>query len=101
MFFMTTEALSARLSEVEDQEKIIFSMRGVPSIDITAVNMLMEYYEKSKQAGREVLFAGVNAPVMKMFKRAGMLELAGGESFYFAVNNILNERLHVKSSETV
>lgn len=101
MFFMTTEALSARLSEVEDQEKIIFSMRGVPSIDITAVNMLMEYYEKSRQAGREVLFAGVNAPVMKMFKRAGMLELAGGESFYFAVNNILNERLHVKSSETV
>ena len=51
MFFMTTEALSTRLSEVEDHEKIIFSMRGVPSIDITAVNMLMEYYEKSKPCG--------------------------------------------------
>ncbi len=95
MFFMTTEVLKARLKEVADQEKVIFSMRGVPSIDVTAVNMLMEYYEQSRLEGREVLFAGVSPQVMKMFKRAGLLELAGGTSFYFAVNNILNEQLHV------
>lgn len=72
MFFGTQDRLTEALGEIaEDTLDVIFSMRGVPSIDSSAMAELEEIYNDFTAKGIRVLFCGVNARVMQEFKRSG------------------------------
>lgn len=70
-----------------DSEVLIFSMRGVPYIDTSGVQTLMEFCEKKMMQGETVLFAAIQPKVKEMLDRAGITALVGKDSFF---NNALD-----------
>lgn len=93
MFFMTADTIKENLNRLTDQDHIVFSLRGVPLADITAVGVLMDYFKSATAQGKVVIFSSMQPSVMKIFRRAGLTDIAGEESFFFSVDKVLNELL--------
>ena len=93
LFFMTAETVKKRLDELESRELVIFSLRGVPTADITSVGVLMDYYRESAEKGRKVIFSSIQPSVMKVFQQSGLAGTAGEKVFYFSVDKALAELL--------
>ncbi len=91
LFFMTAETVLERLAELSDRDMIIFSLRGVPSIDITAVGILTDFYKRASAEGKQVLFSSIQPAVMRVLERSGLVEIAGEKAFYFSVDKVLKE----------
>lgn len=87
LFFGSQELLTAEVELMLDQEvgRIIFSVRGVPNIDHSAVNEFVDIVKMCRDKGVEVLFCGVQPPVMHMFKRLDFVEHLGKGNFYTSV----------------
>ena len=60
---------------------LILRMRAVPAMDITALNSLRRLYEECKSKDIRVLFSHVNEQPMTVFKKSGMFDLVGEDSF--------------------
>ncbi len=93
LFFVTAEAVQQKLEELAEQELIIFSLRGVSMVDITAVNMLEEYYKTETAKGKKIIFSSIQPSVMRMFERFGLVDTVGQDAFYFSVDRVLKELL--------
>lgn len=48
LFFMSASQLKQELDQVVDKEGIIFSLRGVPSIDVTALDTFADYFSVAR-----------------------------------------------------
>lgn len=81
LFFGTQDQLTNALEEVGDIRAIIFSMRGVPNIDDSAIYEFESIVENFRKQGTVVLFCGVNSDVVRTMDRAGFVEKAGKENF--------------------
>ena len=81
LFFGTQEQLTKALQGVGKLKGIIFSMRGVPSIDDSAINELDELLRDFRAQDTIVLFCGVQPQVMHTMERAGFTEKVGQECF--------------------
>ena len=60
---------------------LILRMRAVPAMDITALNSLRRLDEECKSKDIRVLFSHVNEQPMTVFKKSGMFDLVGEDSF--------------------
>lgn len=56
---------------------LILRMRGVPSLDATAMNALQDLYDRCQQQGVELILSHVNAQPLKVMKKAGFYEALG------------------------
>ncbi len=92
-FFMNADTIREKLDSLTDRDHIVFSLRGVPMADVTAVGILMDYYKSATEQGKEIIFSSIQPAVMKIFTRAGLTDIAGENSFYFSVDKVLNELL--------
>ena len=60
---------------------LILRMRGVPSLDITAMNALTGLYNDCQKKGITLILSHVNEQPMRTMKRAGFVEMVGNEHF--------------------
>lgn len=60
---------------------LILRMRGVPSLDITAMNALTGLYNDCQKKGITLILSHVNEQPMRTMKRAGFVEMVGKEHF--------------------
>lgn len=60
---------------------LIIRMRGVPSLDSTAMNALISLYEKCKKKGITLIFSHVNEQPMHAMEKAGFTGMVGMEHF--------------------
>ncbi len=84
LFFGTQEQLTKKLESIENLHNlrgIVFSMRGVPHIDDSAISELESLYKFFSENGTIVLFCGVHPDVVKTMDRAGFVDKVGKESF--------------------
>ncbi len=78
MFFGTQDRLTEALDEIEaDTLDVIFSMRGVPSIDASALIELEEIYDAFTAKGIRMLFCGLNERVRAEFENSGFVQKIG------------------------
>lgn len=99
LFFGTQEHLTNSLENIGELKAIIFSMRGVPNIDDSAIYELENIVQKFKEQGTRVLFCGVNTDVVKTMDRAGFVEKVGSDCFLWdAVTAIekLDNEFHIE-----
>lgn len=80
LFFGTQDHLTNAVEELGDLKAIVFSMRGVPTIDDSAIGELEGIMENYRQKGTKVLFCGVQYQVVKTMERAGFTEKIGKEN---------------------
>lgn len=85
MVFSNTQTMEEIPLRLEGADTIIFSMRGVPQIDISAAQFLLKAIKNVKSKGMEVLFCGLSPSVKKMFQRSGIDKIVGEENFYWSV----------------
>ncbi len=84
LFFGTQEQLTKKLESIENLHNlraIVFSMRGVPQIDDSAISELESLYKFFSENGTIVLICGVPPDVVKTMDRAGFVVKVGKESF--------------------
>ncbi|OTP09608.1 sulfate transporter/STAS protein [Enterococcus sp. 10A9_DIV0425] len=65
LFFMSAEKLKLSLTQLSHKEGIIFSMRGVPSIDLTAQSIFGEFQEKAEARNQKVIYTSLQPEVEK------------------------------------
>ncbi len=103
MFFGTQDRLTEALGEIaEDTLDVIFSMRGVPSIDASAMAELDEIYNDFTGKGIRVLFCGVNARVMKEFERSAFAQKVGAENILWdavAAMRVIEREVFIPAQE--
>ena len=66
----------------EGAERIIFSLRGVPSIDHSSINELTEIVRLCRSRGVEVLVVGLQKPVRSLMERLDFIRLVGEENIF-------------------
>ncbi|MBQ8906607.1 MAG: SulP family inorganic anion transporter [Ruminococcus sp.] len=81
LFFGTQDKLTNALAPLSDLKAVVFSMRGVPNIDDSAINELESIVSAYREQGTHVLFCGVQEGVYKTMDRAGFVEIVGADSF--------------------
>lgn len=82
---------AAKHEILNECNNIIFSMRGVPSIDDSGIREFIDVVELCRQNNINVLFAGVQKNVMKQFKRHHFVELAQPNNFCWDVIKALDK----------
>lgn len=79
IFFAVVEKLSNYMISKPDTQVIILSMRGVPVIDISGVQALMELDEELKAKGIKMMLTSVQPKVLKMLERGKLIKNIGEE----------------------
>jgi len=77
-------SLNCLMKEIENNATgtLILSMRGVPLVDTSGVQAIMEFYEKNQQNGNRILFASLQKDVQRKFRKAGVSEMVGETAFF-------------------
>ena len=81
LFFGTQDQLTKALENIGDLKAVVFSMRGVPNIDDSAISELETLLDEYRKRGTIVLFCGVHADVLKTMDRAGFKNKVGDDCF--------------------
>lgn len=68
LFFMSAEKLKNTLADLNQKEGIIFSMRGVPSIDLTARAVFDEFQEKAEVREQTIIYTSLQPEVEKQLQ---------------------------------
>jgi len=87
VFFATVEKLEAALSDISDVSLIIFSLRGVPTMDVSGAEKLGELMEVYEKKNIHVVVSGVQPKVRAMLDRCDLTESIGADNFYDSFND--------------
>lgn len=68
LFFMSAEKLKNKLEELNHKDGLIFSMRGVPSIDLTAKAVFDEFQQKAEGRGQTIIYTSLQPEVEKQLQ---------------------------------
>ena len=83
IFFAVIDELVKKLHEHEGKtEAIILSMRGVPVMDLSGIQALIDLVEELEGNGTEVYLASVQPNVLELMERGVLIDLVG-EQYIF------------------
>lgn len=82
VFFGSSEAFAEKIREATGSA-LILSMRGVPHVDTSGVQEILDFCQEKKNAGVTLLFCSVQPHVKAYFDRSGVTALAGGPGVFF------------------
>jgi SulP family sulfate permease len=82
LFFGSQDRLVSALEELDQASTIILSIRGVPSIDHSAMLALEEVHKTLEDRNVKLLFCGMQSQVYKQFIRAGFDKIVGKDSIF-------------------
>lgn len=82
IFFAVTDKLKKQLTELGNTETLILSMRGVPAIDLSGIQALLELQEELDEEGVTVMLSSVQPKVLEELRRGGLIERIGEEHVF-------------------
>jgi SulP family sulfate permease len=90
LFFAAARKL---VEEVERQDvpgaKLILSMRGVPLIDATGIEVLREIRDRQRRADGDLLLSGLHARVEALLRRSGFLDDLGADRVFWSADQAI------------
>lgn len=84
LFFATSEKLKSELLSLEGVNTIILSMRGVPLIDTSGIQVLDELRDELKGKNCELKLCGLQQGVQASLSKSGLEEKIGKENVYWS-----------------
>ena len=78
---------------------LILRMRSVPAVDITALNSLRRLWHECQDKNIRVLFSHVNEQPMSVFKKSGLCDLVGEDSFAPNIDAALERAASLERTE--
>ncbi|MFN8445468.1 MAG: SulP family inorganic anion transporter [Caldilineaceae bacterium] len=92
IFFAATSQFNEAFAQHDDGlHTLILSMRAVPLIDLSGVEVLRSLHEEMAKVGRTLMLCGVHSKVMKMIERAGLDAEIGKENFFWGADQAIIE----------
>lgn len=88
LFFATSDILSD-IDTGKDTQTVIFRMHSIPSIDISALQILEKTYESYKQRNIRVMFSHVNEQPLMVMKKSGFFDAVGKDNFASNIDEAL------------
>ena len=82
LFFGSQDRMVTAIEEIPDATTIILSIRGVPSIDHSAMVALEELHDSLATRNVKLLFCGLQPQVDRQFQRAGFKEAVGIDAIF-------------------
>ena len=89
MFFGAADKIP-HMERQDGKTAIIIRMKGVPAIDITAMNSLGVLFHECKKHKIHVIFSHVNKQPMSVFQKCGFIEMVGIENFKANIDEALD-----------
>ncbi len=86
LYFGSVRRLEDSVRELKDKRRIIFSMRGVPLADLSAVQAVTDLCKGLRESGVEVYFTSLQPSVEHMFEKCGLKHAVGAERFYWSTD---------------
>ena len=90
LFFAASRKL---LDEVEAQDqpgaRLILSMRGVPMIDATGIEVLREMWHRQQKGGGDLLLAGLQPRVENLLQRSGFLDEISAQHVFWSADEAI------------
>ena len=107
--YITGPLLFANISVLEELpdrvagcDTLLLSMRGVPTVDVSAAQTLQAILESFRERGVDVAICGLPTASITMLRRAGIVELMGEQAFYWSVERaLLDPRPRPENAQTV
>lgn len=94
LFFGATDEFNRLMNERPDScSTLIMSLRGMPNIDVSGAQTMLELCEKTISEGRQICFCGMSDAVRKYFDRAGITELVGEDHYYWSADRAITDLL--------
>ncbi len=82
IFFAVTEKIKNKLTDIDDAKVIILSMRGVPVIDLSGIQAMLELVEELGEEGIKVMLTSVQPKVEKKLRQGGLMEIIGEDHVF-------------------
>jgi SulP family sulfate permease len=89
MFFGAAESLRRQFNMYGCERAVVLSMRGVPLIDVSGLELIEEFWEKQKKCDGELLFAAVQPAVKQMLDRSGLTRMIGEQNFFWSADKAI------------
>lgn len=77
IFFAVTEKIKNKIADMEGAKIIILSMRGVPIIDLSGIQAMLELAEELKADGIRVMLTSVQPKVEEKLRQGGLMDIIG------------------------
>ncbi|NJM42497.1 MAG: SulP family inorganic anion transporter [Anaerolineae bacterium] len=89
LFFAATANFRKAFDTNKRYRHLVLSMRGVPTIDVSGLELIEELWERKKQQGGELLLCAVQPGVKKMLDRAGLTQEIGEDKFFWSADQAI------------
>jgi sulfate permease, SulP family len=99
LFFGSVTAFLESLEGVPHSDKIILSMRGVPTIDAMGVQAIDEVIDRQRGGGGAVRLSGLQPPVEARLERSGTLDRLGRDRIHWSADEAIMAA-HTQSSRS-
>ena len=89
LFFGAVDEFARRMAELPDWDHVVLSMRGMPEVDVSGAQTVLELCQGLMKQGKTVAFCGLAEPVRAYFDRSGITELVGEGAYYWSADKAL------------
>ena len=86
LFFAATNNFNQSFANLNNIHILILSMRAVPMIDISGLEVLAALQEKMHKEGRILLLSSIQPEVQRQLDRSGFVERVGTENFFWSAD---------------
>ena len=93
LFFGAVDEFNRRMGEMPAYDHVILSLRGMPSVDVSGVQTVLELCQSLKEQGKTVAFCGMTQAVRSYFDRAGITALVGEDTYFWSADLAILELL--------
>jgi SulP family sulfate permease len=89
LFFAATSNFNEAFAHEEDVQALILSMRAVPLIDISGLEVLATLHGQLQNLGKVLMLSGVQPGVMSMLERSHIADQIGRENFFWSADRAI------------
>ncbi len=91
LFFAATGNFNEAFARLDETHALILSMRGVPLVDTSGMQVMLGLHERVKHNGGTLMLAGVHDNVRRMLERGGLIETIGEDNFFWSADQAIVE----------
>lgn len=84
LFFAAAGNFNEAFARLNGTRVLILSMRGVPLLDVTGLQVISHLHERLAKSGGTLMLAGVHDNVRRMLERGGLVDEIGDQNFFWS-----------------
>ena len=99
LFFGAVDEFNHRMAEMPAYDHVILSMRGMPSVDVSGAQAILELCQSLLAQGKTVACCGMSENVRRYFDRAGITEVLGESAYFWSADRAILDLLDAEIAE--